>query len=94
MRFFFAIGQCVTTITAAQALFNRSSPHRRSLPIVASQREFQMTTTEMTTTEIRELNLAELDQVSGAAPDGWKYCEKGATGGGGPGLYPLYVVCK
>lgn len=40
-------------------------------------------------TEVRELNVAELNQVSG----GWKTCPEGTKAGGGPGLYPDYVEC-
>jgi len=43
----------------------------------------------MNTTEIRELDVAELDLVSG----GWKECALGTTAGGGPGLYPDYADC-
>jgi hypothetical protein len=46
------------------------------------------------TTEIRELNVAELDQVSGGLKGGWKGCENGTTAGGGPGLYPWYAECN
>jgi hypothetical protein len=44
----------------------------------------------MTTTEIRELNVAELDLVSG----GYKYCSLGSKAGGGEGVYPDYVPCS
>ena len=42
------------------------------------------------TTEIRELNIAELEQVSGGV---WKECTIGTTAGGGPGVYPWYATC-
>ena len=44
----------------------------------------------MTTTEIRDLNAAELEQVSGGM---WKECANGTTRGGAPGVYPSYVDC-
>ena len=42
----------------------------------------------MNTTEIRQLDIAELDQVSG----GWKTCLE-TKNGGGHGLYPDYTEC-
>lgn len=48
----------------------------------------------MNTTEIRELDIAELDQVSGAQGSDWKECPYGTKAGGGPGLYPWYANCK
>jgi hypothetical protein len=44
----------------------------------------------MNTTEVRELNVAELDRVSGAADPNWHYC---ASGPAGEGVYPNYVGC-
>ena len=48
----------------------------------------------MTKTEIRELNMAELEQVSGGLTLGNTVeCVIGTTAGGNPGLYPGYVTC-
>ena len=44
----------------------------------------------MNTTEIRELNVAELDLVSGGMDPNYKYC---AAGPAGAGTYPNYVDC-
>ena len=48
---------------------------------------------EMNTTEIRELDAAELDQVSGGNLEGWKTCQMLKNGTVGPGLVPDYVEC-
>lgn len=47
----------------------------------------------MNTTEIRELDFAELDQVSGGLLGDWKTCPEGTKAGGGPGLYPGSADC-
>jgi hypothetical protein len=45
-------------------------------------------------TEIRELNVAELDLVSGGSDPNYKECVLGTKAGGGPGVYPNHVECK
>jgi hypothetical protein len=41
-------------------------------------------------TQLRELNDADLDTVSGAAVNNYKFCWFGPRG---EGLYPLYIPC-
>ena len=48
----------------------------------------------MNTTEMRELNVAELDRVSGAQVKGWHECVIGTKHGGGPGLWPDTYPCS
>ena len=45
-------------------------------------------------TEIRDLNVDELDLVSGGMDPNYKECPMGTKAGGGPGVYPLYVDCS
>lgn len=44
--------------------------------------------------EIRELDVAELEQVSGGSDPNYKECPMGTKAGGGPGLYPWYADCS
>lgn len=40
------------------------------------------------------LSSDELDLINGGDPKGYHECVIGSVGGGGPGLYPLYVLCR
>jgi hypothetical protein len=46
----------------------------------------------MTNLDVRELNTAELEQVSGAVSPGYHYCPIGTTNSG-EGVYPDYIPC-
>ena len=46
-------------------------------------------------TELRELDVAELDVVSGGQwSTGYQYCGSGTTAGGNSGLYPKSATCN
>ena len=40
------------------------------------------------------LSADHLDEIRGGDPKGYHECVLGSVGGGGPGLYPLYVQCR
>ena len=44
--------------------------------------------------ETAGLSPAELDVIAGGQPKGYHECVIGSVGGGGPGLYPLYIECR
>ena len=46
------------------------------------------------TNDIVTMTDNELDFVAGGDPAGYHECVLGSVGGGGPGLYPLYVACR
>ena len=43
---------------------------------------------------IGALTNGELDLIRGGEVKGYHECTIGSVGGGGPGLYPLYVQCR
>jgi len=53
-----------------------------------------MTAAQISFDETEILSLAELDAAAGGDPKGYHECTIGSVGGGGPGLYPLYVQCR